>query len=97
MKPDPAQTDLRGDGGTRWLLRGFDEEAARRLARSLGVPPLVAGLLAARGVRTEEEARALLRPGLGQLHDPSLMLGMERAAARVLRAALDRGAVGAAK
>ena len=86
MKPDPAQTDLRGDGGTRWLLRGFDEEAARRLARSLGVPPLVAGLLAARGVRTEEEARAVLRPGIGQLHDPSLMLGMERAAGRVLRA-----------
>lgn len=51
-----------------------------------GVPSVVAGVLAARGVRSDEEARALLNPSLEQLHDPYLMKGMREAVARVLRA-----------
>jgi single-stranded-DNA-specific exonuclease len=77
-------------GATRWLVRGFDETRARALARTLDTSPLVAGLLIARGVETEESARALLAPTLAQLHDPSLMLGMSAAVGRVLRA-IDAG------
>ncbi len=43
-------------------------------------------MLAARGVESGEEARALLSPSLEQLHDPYLMLGMREAVGRVLRA-----------
>jgi single-stranded-DNA-specific exonuclease len=74
----------------RWLLRPDSNGRARALAEALGVSTVVAGVLAARGVETEESARALLRPSLEQLHDPSLMLGMREAVARVLRA-LDAG------
>ena len=59
---------------------------ARALGRALGLSETVAALLVARGVETEEAARALLRPSLAQLHDPFLMLGMREAAGRVLRA-----------
>ncbi|HEX8128217.1 MAG TPA: single-stranded-DNA-specific exonuclease RecJ [Pyrinomonadaceae bacterium] len=69
-----------------WSVRGYDPAHAEALAARLGVSPIVAGLLAARGVASEEDARKLLHPSLDQLHDPSLMLGMTDAAARVLRA-----------
>ncbi|HEY9405431.1 MAG TPA: single-stranded-DNA-specific exonuclease RecJ [Pyrinomonadaceae bacterium] len=69
-----------------WSVRGYDPTQAEALAARLGVSTVVAGLLAARGVSTDEAARKLLHPALDQLHDPSLMLGMNDAATRVLRA-----------
>ncbi|HEV2883184.1 MAG TPA: single-stranded-DNA-specific exonuclease RecJ [Pyrinomonadaceae bacterium] len=69
-----------------WSVRGYDETHAADLAARLGVSPVVAGVLTARGVSTEEAAQKLLHPALDQLHDPSLMLGMSDAATRVLRA-----------
>jgi single-stranded-DNA-specific exonuclease len=73
----------------RWVRRRGAAEAdasAGRLSASAGVSGVVAGVLAARGVASGEEARALLNPSLGQLHDPYLMLGMREAVGRVLRA-----------
>ena len=66
-----AETDKR-----RWVRRRESVAPARLFADALGVSTVVAGVLAARGVETEEAARALLRPSLTQLHDPYLMLGM---------------------
>src|SRR5437868_3511009 len=74
----------------RWNVREQDTERAAKLARVLSVSPIVAGLLIARGLETEEAARKFLRPAHDQLHDPSLMLGMQDAVARVLRA-IDAG------
>lgn len=74
----------------RWTLRRAPDGRADELARALGVSPVVAGVLAARGVETEEAARALLSPAHEQLHDPSLMLGMSEAVGRVL-GAIDAG------
>ncbi|HYN86360.1 MAG TPA: hypothetical protein VER32_14015, partial [Pyrinomonadaceae bacterium] len=74
-------------GGRRWTLRASDAARARALARALGTSEVVARLLDARGVTTEEGARAVLRPSLEQLHDPALRLGRDAAVGRVLRAA----------
>src|SRR5207248_9040291 len=74
----------------RWNMREQDTERAAKLARVLSISPIVAGLLIARGFETEEAARKFLRPAHDQLHDPSLMLGMQDAVARVLRA-IDAG------
>ncbi|MDT4953574.1 MAG: single-stranded-DNA-specific exonuclease [Acidobacteriota bacterium] len=70
----------------RWIVREQDTVRAARLARSLGVSPIVAQLLIARGHEREESARKFLHPSHDQLHDPSLMLGMQVAVARILRA-----------
>jgi single-stranded-DNA-specific exonuclease len=70
----------------RWVVREPELERASQLARSLGVSPIIASLLTARGYTDEQSARKFLRPSVGQLHDPSLMLGMTEAVARVLRA-----------
>jgi single-stranded-DNA-specific exonuclease len=70
----------------RWVPRRETAGDARALAASAGVSEVVAGVLAARGVESPEEARTLLSPSLGQLHDPYLMKGMREAVERVLRA-----------
>jgi single-stranded-DNA-specific exonuclease len=72
--------------GRLWTLRRHPDALTASLATALGISPVVAGVLAARGVETEEAARALLKPNLEQLHDPYLMLGMRESVARVLRA-----------
>ncbi|HVS20379.1 MAG TPA: single-stranded-DNA-specific exonuclease RecJ [Pyrinomonadaceae bacterium] len=70
----------------RWVVREHDKGRAEALASALGVSPIVAGLLMARGHQDVSSAQAFLNPSLDQLHDPSLMLGMSDAVARVLRA-----------
>ncbi len=75
----------------RWAVLEADPEAERALAASLGVSPLVARVLVARGLSHEGEARAFLSPSLARdWADPLLVPGMGEAADRVARA-LDRG------
>ena len=58
-------------------------------AKPIGDMPLwLSSLLRARGVDTPEKAERFLHPGLGQLHDPMLMQGMEKAV-RLLRQAIE--------
>jgi single-stranded-DNA-specific exonuclease len=70
----------------RWIVRQADARRASELARELGVSPVVAELLVARGYSDEQAARGFLHPSLEQLHDPGLMLSMDKAVARVLHA-----------
>jgi len=73
----------------RWIKRGGDDGAWELLARELGLHPVAARVLAARGVRDVTAAERFLRPRLTDLPDPSLMLGMSAAVERLL-AALER-------
>ena len=52
----------------------------------LGCTPLLAAVLAARGIRDRETASALLFGGSETLHDPLLMKGMRQGAERLRRA-----------
>lgn len=73
----------------QWRLRP-QNEAGRSALEAGGVPALCARVLCARGLDTPETARAFLSTSLSLLHDPFLMLDMDRAAARIA-AALARG------
>src|SRR5712672_1418301 len=70
----------------RWIIREPDQALTAQLAAALGVSPVVAGLLIARGHQSLDSARAFLNPSLDQLHDPFLMLGMSDAVNRLLHA-----------
>jgi single-stranded-DNA-specific exonuclease len=71
----------------RWIVQKHDRAAAEAMAASLGVHPLTAALLIARGLDTEEKAGAFLKPCFEQLHDPSLLNGMREAVQRIFQAA----------
>jgi len=70
----------------RWDIRPSCDAAAD-LVRTLGVPPLVAQILAQRGYTTAESARAFLKPELSQLHEPQALPGIVEAADRLVAAA----------
>src|SRR6267154_4680870 len=70
----------------KWLVREPDQALTAGLASALGLSPIVAGLLVARGHQGLDSARAFLHPSLDQLHDPYLMLGMTDAVKRLLHA-----------
>jgi single-stranded-DNA-specific exonuclease len=77
----------------RWVLREADEDSVSRLAQALQIQPLIARLLAHRGLIEPEAAKRFLSSSLREdLPSPFLMTGMEPAAAR-LAAAVARSEV----
>ena len=72
-------------GYTRFIQRNIPEAPSFP-----GLPGWFSGLLRARGISTEEEARHFLEPSLADLHDPFLLPGMAETV-RLLREAITRG------
>lgn len=56
------------------------------LMSSLGVPRVLANLMAQRGIETYEQAKKFFRPTLDQLYNPFLMKGMQEAVERIDKA-----------
>ena len=74
----------------RWSLLSANPAAELELRRNLGVSPLVARVLAARGLTDVERAREFLEPSLARdWNDPLCIPGMGEAADRVERALAD--------
>ncbi|MGP1585183.1 MAG: single-stranded-DNA-specific exonuclease RecJ [Schwartzia sp. (in: firmicutes)] len=70
-----------------WRLSAREEAVEHRLTAEVGVTPLVAQLLAQRGITEPEAARRFLHPETEQrYHDPFLLLDMEKAVVRVEKA-----------
>src|SRR4051812_2127581 len=67
----------------RWALRNADDDAVRLLTNELKLSPIVARLLAARGILNPEDAQRFLWPQISHLHSPYTMLGMKAAVERL--------------
>ncbi len=76
-------------GSHRWKV-ATPWDGAGELARRLGTAPLVAQMLANRGVTDTEAGRAFLNPKLSDLHDPTELPGTQVAAERIARAITDK-------
>src|SRR5438270_486478 len=70
-----------------WAFTACDQQIASHLAAELKISPLVARLLAQRGIHDAEEAARFLNPSLSHLHSPYAMVGMKPAVERLQRAA----------
>jgi single-stranded-DNA-specific exonuclease len=83
----------------RWILPGERpgvgdvDEAARVVAGELGLHPVAARVLAARGHGTPEAAQKFLSDALTDLPDPFLMKGLPAAVERLARAVRNQDAV----
>lgn len=74
----------------RWIESPAAGPEAAALARALGLHPLAARVLAARGHGAPDAAAAFLASSLSDLPDPFTMKGMDGAVARIARA-IDAG------
>ncbi len=74
---------------TRWIYQKHDRAAAQALAAQLGVHPLTAAILTARGHGTPDSAHRFLNPTFDDLHDPAQLKDIDVAADRIFRAVTD--------
>jgi single-stranded-DNA-specific exonuclease len=70
----------------RWLLASADNDVVTNLSATLNINKHLCKVLALRGVKNFDDAKVFFRPSLNHLHDPFLMLGMDKAVARIKRA-----------
>ena len=70
----------------RILLREYNAEAAETIARDVKVSPVIAALLAARGLSTFEDCHKYFRPELSHFFDPFLLPGIQAGVDRIARA-----------
>ncbi len=69
-----------------WIYSELTEEQKQfkdQLANELSISPVLAQLLVQRDIKTFDEARAFFRPSLADLHDPFLMIDMDKAVNRL--------------
>ncbi|MBX3442819.1 MAG: single-stranded-DNA-specific exonuclease RecJ [Planctomyces sp.] len=72
-----------------WRFALHDRGLVARLASDLNCSPLLAQVLAARGLKSREAANIFLQARLADLHDPNLLPGIAEAADRVVAALRD--------
>jgi single-stranded-DNA-specific exonuclease len=71
----------------RWVIKAEPErETVVKLIEDLGVSRPIAVILAQRGIKSFNEAKAFFRPEIENLHDPFLMKGMTDAVNRIEQA-----------
>ena len=74
----------------KWIVKEPGNPAlVRQLAQELGIDQVLANLLVQRGITTYEDAMEFFRPDLSMLHDPFLMLDMDKAVERIYKAVED--------
>jgi single-stranded-DNA-specific exonuclease len=70
----------------KWEVVPADESTVKRLEYGLGISRLTARVLAARGIRSESQARTYLEPSLEDLGDPMMLPDVEPAIQRLIDA-----------
>ena len=70
----------------QWIIPPTDSAAVARLTEHLNCPNAIAGLLVSRGISDPAAAQTFLHPTIDDLLDPMLLLGMDRAVARIQQA-----------
>ncbi|MGD0446058.1 MAG: single-stranded-DNA-specific exonuclease RecJ [Edaphobacter sp.] len=76
-------------GPQQWILPSADSSAVARVSEHLCCPNAIASLLVSRGISDLTVADRFLNPTIDDLYDPMLMLGMDRAVARIQQAVRD--------
>lgn len=74
----------------KWRIRSAESSITGQLAEELSLPPIVASLMASRGIQSAEDGREFLYGTLELTHDPYLMQGMQEAVPRIRKALEDR-------
>ncbi|MHB9059407.1 MAG: single-stranded-DNA-specific exonuclease RecJ [Bacillota bacterium] len=76
----------RGFAGTVWEVAEPDPDRQELWSRELDLPAPAVQVLLNRGLHELDEARRFLLAGPGDIHDPSLLAGMEQAVERLAKA-----------
>lgn len=74
----------------RWIINTApDQEEVEKFSELLSIEKPLAALLISRGIKTLEDAELFFNPDISKLHDPFLMMDMDKAVDRLSRAVID--------
>ena len=69
-----------------WKFKSVDEESVTKVAKTFNLPRTIARVMSLRGIRSRNESRDFFYPDIHQLHDPFIMMDMDKAVDRILLA-----------
>ena len=70
----------------KWKFKSVDEDNVTQIAETFNLPRIIARVMSLRGIRSRNESRDFFYPDMHHLHDPFLMLDMDKAVDRILSA-----------
>lgn len=73
----------------KWSIERPDEELVKSFSEALNMPSMHAKILASRGIKTVDEAKAFIQVDESALHDPFLLYQMDEAVERIKAAISD--------
>ena len=79
--------------GENWVISETDKRKEENLSLSLGISRLTARILVSRGYDTPESARNFLNKSELKLHDPMLLMDMDKACERIKKAVAEKQSV----
>lgn len=79
--------------GENWVISETDKRKEENLSLSLGISRLTARILVSRGYDTPESARSFLNKSELKLHDPMLLMDMDKACERIKKAVAEKQSV----
>ena len=67
----------------QWTYKIFDEVMAKSIADEFSLPPIIAKIMALRGIVNREQSRHFFFPDRDKLHSPFLMKDMQKSVDRI--------------
>ena len=68
----------------KWKFKSVDEEIVTQVAERFNLPRTIARIMTLKGISSRNESRDFFYPDIHHLHDPFLMLDMDKAVDRIL-------------
>jgi single-stranded-DNA-specific exonuclease len=79
---------------THWKLSEDNKEIENLFVKEFGVTPILSKVLTSRHILTQEDAQKFLSPSLNDLHNPFLMLDMQKGIHRIIKAIYSHEKIG---
>ena len=73
-----------------WKFKSVNEDSVTKIADTFNLPRTIARVMSLRGIRSRNESRDFFYPDIRHLHDPFLMMDMDKAVDRILLAISDK-------
>ncbi|SVA96366.1 uncharacterized protein METZ01_LOCUS149220, partial [marine metagenome] len=68
----------------KWNFKIVDEDCVNQVAETFNLPHTIARIMSLRGIRSRDESREFFYPDIHHLHDPFLMIDMDKAVDRIM-------------
>ena len=77
----------------KWRYKTVDEDCVSQVAETFKLPLTIARVMSIKGINSRNDSKEFFYPDIHQLHDPFLMMDMDKAVERILSAISDNKSI----